>query len=145
MRWPWTKGPTPPNPAQQAITGNFNLTAQLGASGRTIQFAGYVYDGESQESVQGRIDIMRAIIDREKTLAEIPELEAKREQMLRGLEQAREIMHDLERRQKAGENLSSQERLNLRNMRTNVENVAKEIDKGTAAIAEAKKRAGVAR
>ena len=134
----------PQNPAQQAITGNFNLTAQLGASGRTIQFAGYVYDGESLESVQARVDLFRSIIDREKTLAEIPELEAKREQMLKGLQQARDVLTELETRRKNGERLSSQELLNVNNMRTNIKKVSDEIEKGTQAIAEARKRVGAA-
>ena len=143
MRWPWTKSPAAPNPAQQAITGNFNLTAQLGASGRTIQFAGYVYDGESLESVQSRVDLFRSIIDREKALSEIPELEAKREQMVKGMEQAREILSDLEARRKNGEQLSSQERQNINNLRVNIKKVSEELDKGAAAIAETRKKAGV--
>lgn len=145
MRWPWTKPQTAQNPAQNAITGNFNLTAQLGASGRTIQFAGYVYDGESLESVQARVDLFRSIIDREKTLAEIPELEARREQMLKGLEQAREVLTELETRKKNGDRLNSQELLNVQNMRVNITKVSQEIDKGTQAIADAKRKVGAAR
>lgn len=131
-----------PNPATNAVTGNFNLTATLGASGRTMQMAGYIYDGESQESVEGRVAILRSIMEKEKILAEIPEIEAKREQMIRGMEQAREILTDLEDRAKRGEHLSSQERLNIGNMRTNIKKVKEEIDRGTDAIAEHKKKAG---
>lgn len=131
------------NPAASAITGNFNLTATLGQSGRTMQMAGYMYDGESQQSVERRVAIMRSIMEKEKTLAEIPELEARREQMVKGMEQALEILTDLEKRQSLGEVLSSQERMNIKNMRVNIGKAREEIDKGTDAIAEAKRKAGV--
>jgi hypothetical protein len=131
------------NPAQNAITGNFNLTAQLaGASGRSIAIAGYIYDGESKQSLEERIDVLQEIIERQRLRCEIPELEAKREQMIKGLGQAKDIMLELEDKQKSGD-LSSQERLNLRNIRTNIAKVNEEITKGTEAIADAKKKAGV--
>lgn len=125
-----------------AITGNFNLTATLGQSGKTMQVSGYIYDGESQESLQHRIDIYREVMDREKTLAEIPELEARREQLIKGLGQAGDVLAELKEKQKNG-TLSSQDRLNLRNHSTNIERMKEEIDKGTQVIAEAKKKAGV--
>lgn len=126
-----------------AITGNFNLTAQLaGSSGRTMQIAGYIYDGESKDSLEARIDLLQEIVERQRTRCEIPELEAKREQIIMGMKQATEIMADLEQKREKG-TLSSQERLNLRNLGTNIENAKKELDKGTQAILEAKKKAGV--
>jgi hypothetical protein len=128
-------------PAQDSIIGNFNLTSQLaGGSGRSIQFAGYVYKDETQEQLQYRLDVIRSVIDRERTISEIPELEAKREQMIKGMEQAREILTELETRQQNGGQLSSQERLNVRNMRTNIQKVSEEIEKGTRAIEEAKRK-----
>ena len=136
------KRPAPPAPA--AITGNFTLNAQLaGASGRSIAVAGYIYEGESQESLNARLDILQEVIERQKIRAEIPELEAKREQMVKGLDQAREILADLEERRKKGERLSSQELLNVQNIRVNIAKVSTEIDKGAAAIQEAKRKAGV--
>jgi hypothetical protein len=137
------KKPGKPNPAQQAITGNFNLTAQLaGQSGRTMAIAGYIYDGESKESLNDRIDLLQEIIERQRARAEIPELEAKREQMIKGLQQARDVLAELEEKNQSG-SISSQERMNLRNMRTNIGKVSEEIDKGTEAIKEAKLKAGV--
>lgn len=130
--------------SQGAITGNFNITAQLaGSSGRSVQFAGYTYADESQEQLQYRIDRIREVIDRERTLSEIPELEAKRDQMMKGMQQAREVLTELEAKQQRGEQLSSQERLNIRNMRTSIAKVEEEIEKGAEAIAEAKKKVGV--
>lgn len=131
------------NPAQQAITGQFSLTAQLaGSSGRTMGVTGYIYDGESIQSLNDRLDMLQEVIERQRTRAEIPELEAKREQMIKGMHQAREVLADLEERAKTG-SLSSQERMNLKNMKVNIAKVTEEIDKGTEAIHEAKKKAGV--
>jgi hypothetical protein len=59
--------------------------------------------------------------------------------MVKGMMQAREVLTELEDKQKSGEQLSSQERLNIKNMRVNIGKVNEEIDKGTAAIAEAKR------
>lgn len=134
--------PEKPPRNEPFVTGNFNLTATLGASGRTMQMAGYLYYGEDQSSIEGRIAVMRSIMEKEQTLAAIPELEAKREQMIKGLGQARDILAELEAKQQAG-NISSQERMNLKNMRVNIAKVNEEIEKGTEAIQEAKKKAGV--
>ncbi len=133
------------NRAQAPITGNFNLTAQLaGSSGRSIAIAGYIYDGESYESLTGRLDVLNDLIDRERARSEIPELEAKREQMVRGMAQAREVLAEMEGKQKRGESLSSQERTNMKNLAVNIAKMNEEIGKGAEAIVEAKKKAGVA-
>jgi hypothetical protein len=144
MKFWFTKKSEAVNPSGQAITGNYSLQATLaGSSGRSMQVSGYIYDGESKESLDARLDILQEVIERQRTRSEIPELEAKREQMIKGLEQAREVMADLESKQAAGTGLSSQERLNLRNMKTNITKVNEEIQKGEKAIQEAKVKAGV--
>lgn len=141
--WFRRKAPKVANPAQGTITGNFNLTAQLaGSSGRSMQIAGYIYDHESVESLNARLDVLQEVIERQRARSEIPELEAKREQMVKGLAQAAEVLAELEAKQETG-NISSQERMNLKNMRVNIAKVNEEIDKGAVAIAEAKKKAGV--
>jgi len=128
--------------AEPQPIGNFTVSQQLGSSGRSVQFAGYFYQGESEESLRDRLDVVRSIVEREKTFAEIPELEAKREQMVKGLQQAREVLAGFEERRKAGEQLSSQERMNMRNLQQSIEKVNEEIDRGTEAIQEARKKVG---
>lgn len=150
--WRWfffglSQPATPGTPAiggAPNITGNFSLSAQLaGSSGRSVQFSGYTYADESKEQLDYRLDVLQEVIERQRTRSEIPELEAKREQMVKGLTQAREILTELEDRQKAGGQLSSQERMNVKNMRINIAKVSEEIDKGENAIREAKLKAGV--
>lgn len=133
------------NPAQAQITGNFTLTAQLaGSSGRSFTVAGYIYDGESIESLNQRLDALNEVIDRQRVRSEIPELEAKREQMVTGMKQAREVLAEMEDKRNRGETLSSQERLNMKNLSVNIAKATEEIDKGAVAIAEARQKAGVA-
>ena len=134
--------PGKPPKNEPFITGNFNLSQTLGSSGRTLQMAGYLYYGEDRESIEERLRMISDIMDKEKARSEIPELEAKREQMIRGLGQARDVLAELEEKNKF-DKLSSNERMQLQNMRVNIGKVSEEIDKGTEAIAEAKKRAGV--
>lgn len=122
--------------------GNFNLTAQL-PNQRTIQVAGYIYSDDNEAALNKRLDLYQEVIERQRARCEIPELEAKRDQMIKGMEQAREILTDLETREKNGGSLSSQERMNVKNMRVSIAKVAEEIDKGAEAIREAKRKAGV--
>lgn len=132
------------NPAQQAITGQFVINAQLaGSSGKSMSFTGYVYDGESKESVEGRVDILQEIIERQRIRSEIPELEAAREQRINGMKQAADVLADLEGRQQNGGSLTSQERLSLSNLRVNIKKANEDIEKGDVAIKEAKLKAGV--
>lgn len=142
MRWTFWRRSAPPITPQSVVTGNFNLTATLGSSGRTMQMAGYLYYGEDQKSIEDRIAMMRAIMEKEQTIAVIPELEAKREQMIKGMKQAREVLNELLEKQKTG-SLSSQERMNVKNMQVNIFTVDEEIKRGDEAIQEAKNKAGV--
>ena len=142
--WPF-KNPVPPSapPADGRIAlGNFNLTAQL-PNQRSVQVAGYIYSDDDKDALDARLDLYQTVIERQRIRCEIPELEAAREQRVKGLEQAREILADLETRQKNGEKLSSQEQMNIRNLRTNIGKQIEDLDKGTEAIKEAKRKAGV--
>lgn len=132
------------NPAQAPITGQFVINAQLaGSSGRSMSITGYIYDGESRDSLEGRVDILQEVIERQRVRSEIPELESKREQMIKGVEQAREHLVGLEEKQKAGDSLTSSERQQVNNMRVSIKKMLDEIDKGGDAIQEARRKAGV--
>lgn len=140
--WPFKK--KRPAPLQPLAQGNFTLQAALaGQSGRSIAVQAYIFDGESKESLDARIDLLQEVIERQRSRCEIPELEARREQMVKGLEQARDVLTELETRRNNGERLSSQELLNVQNMRVNIKKVSEEIDKGEEAILEAKRKAGI--
>lgn len=132
------------NPSQGSITGTVTLTAALGdATGRSMNIQAYVYDGESKESVERRIDLFQDVIERQKLRCEIPVLEATVEQRVKGLEQAREVLAELEQRRKNGDRLSTQELMNVNNLRVNIKKQDEDIQKGIEKIAEAKRRANV--
>lgn len=139
--WPFKKPIVPQEQGKLAV-GNFTLAAQL-PNQRNIQVAGYMYHGDTREEIDARLDLYQECIERQRVRCEIPELEAAREQRVKGLEQARAILTELEERQKSGDRLSSQEQMNIRNMRTNIAKAVEDIDKGAEAIQEAKRKAGV--
>ena len=140
--WPFKKTAAAPAQGEVAV-GNFTLAAQLaGASGRTMNVAGYIYLGDDEKALNERLDMYQKVIERQRIRCEIPELEAKKEQMLKHLEQARAVLADLEEKQRTV-GLSSQERLNVKNMNLSISKVQEEIGKGEEAIKEARQKAGV--
>lgn len=130
------------NPAGNAVTGNFTLQCQM-PNGKSFNISGYIYDQESVESLNGRVDILHDVMDRQRTRSEIPELEAKRDQMVRQMIQMREVMAELEAKQSEGKKLSSQEKLTLQNMAVSLTKVSSEVDKGGVEIEEARKKVGM--
>ena len=128
--------------AGRLAVGNYNLTAQL-PNGRTIQFAGYMYTDDTAADVDGRLDAIMDRMDRVRARCEIPELEAAREQKIKALSQYREVLAELEKRQRDGDKLSSADLMTIKNLRVNLEQANKDIEKGAEAIAEAKAKAGV--
>lgn len=139
--WPFKREA---HPDGRIAIGNFNVQASLaGSSGRSIQMAGYIYSDDDRDALNARLDLYQEVIERQRLRSEIPELEAKREQMLKGIEQARRVLTELEAKQQKGEQMSSQERMNIGNMRQSIKGMLEEVDKGTEAIAEAKRKAGV--
>jgi len=129
-------------PRAATAVGNFQVNATL-PNGRGISFSMYLLEGEDLSSINAKLDLCQEAAERQRFRCEIPELEAKREQMVKGMQQAREVLSELETRHKNGESLSSQERMNLKNLQVNIGKMNEEIDKGGEAIREAKLKAGV--
>jgi hypothetical protein len=130
------------NPANNAITGNFTIQATL-PNGKTMNISGYVYDGETVESVNDRVDLFHDILDRQRVRSEIPELEAKRDQTVAALGQMRDVMANLDKKKSEGVKLTSQEKQTLENLALSVKHAQENIQKGETAIAEAKIKAGL--
>ena len=118
------------------VTGNFTINAQL-PMGKSITVSGYLYEGESVESVNNRVNLFHDIVDFQRTRAEIPELEAKKDQMVVQLGQMKDVLAELEVKKVNGK-LSSQDKQMLINMANSITKVTEEIAKGEKAIAEAK-------
>lgn len=129
--------------AVNAVMGNFSLQAVMPGD-KTFSVSGYLFSGESVESLNARVDLLHDVIDRQRTRTEIPKLEAIRDQQIRQLDQMREHMAGLDARVSGGgKALTSQEKLALKNISESLGKVQADIDKGAEAIAEAKAKTGM--
>ena len=130
------------NPATRAVTGNFQLNAQM-PNGKAFSISGYIYDGESKESLDNRVDILHDVLDRQRLRAEIPELEAKRNQMIAQLSQMKDHMLAQDNKVRAGGKLTGQDKAQLEQLRVSLAKVQEDIDKGADAIRTAKAITGI--
>lgn len=138
--WPFKK-PVVPEDGRIAL-GNFSLTAQL-PNQRTIQVAGYIYSDDDRDALNQRLDLYQESIERQRERCEIPELEAARDQKIIVLGQMRDVLADLEGKQSAGDRLSSQDQMTIKNLRVNLGKAKEDIKEGTRKIAERKLKTGV--
>jgi predicted nucleic acid-binding Zn-ribbon protein len=129
------------------VIGNFTITlpapnqAQLSASG-------YLVEGESKDSLDARMDLVRESLQRQQRLLEIPVLEAHIEQWEKARDDIERAYADLLERnnaKKTGKSgakaLSSQEQANLSNAPKQLEGIKAELEKARKKIADA--RSGV--
>lgn len=123
------------NPATQAITGNFTLQAQL-PQGKMFTINGYIYDGESVESINQRVDLLHDVVDRQRTRAEIPEIEAKVNQTIEMLSDNAKHYGILLARRDKGQTLKSNEKLMLEQMDVNTNAFKEKIEDGRKRLAE---------
>ena len=132
----------PMDTSTRPVTGNFSLTATL-PQGKQMTISGYLYDGESFESVNEKVDLLSDVIERQRQRAEIPELELKREHLIRQFEAFKDHLVALEAKKRAGKKLTGQEQLALENIQNNIAKVQEDIEKGQIAIDEQKRKTGV--
>lgn len=129
------------NPAGLAVTGNFQLNAQM-PNGKAFSISGYIYDTESKESLDARVDLLHDVLDRQRLRAEIPELEAKHAQGVLQLTSMRDILLAQDAKIKEGIKLTGAERQQHSQLAVSIARVQEDIDKGTEAIARAKRITG---
>ncbi|MBY4771764.1 hypothetical protein [Burkholderia ambifaria] len=126
------------------VIGNFTITlpapnqAQLSASG-------YLVEGESKDSLDSRMDMVREALQRQQRLLEIPVLEAHIEQWEKARDDVARAYADLLERHnaktagKAGSKaLSSQEQANLKNAPQQLKGIETELAKARQKIADAR-------
>ncbi|WP_157646733.1 hypothetical protein [Burkholderia ubonensis] len=126
------------------VIGNFTITlpapnqAQLSASG-------YLVEGESKDSLDRRMDLVREALQRQQRMLEIPVLEAHIEQWEKARDDVARAYADLLERQnakaagKAGSKaLSSQEQANLKNAPQQLKGIEAELEKARKKIADAR-------
>ncbi|MHB9838514.1 hypothetical protein Q8F57_027170 [Paraburkholderia terrae] len=124
-----------------AVLGNFSFTLPA-PNGAQLSISGYLYAGESKESLDDRMDVCRESLARQQKLLEVPVLEAHLEQLEKArVDLSRAYADLLDRSNKTPKSLPSQEQANLKNYPLQIKNIEEQLEKAHAKIAAA--RAGV--
>jgi hypothetical protein len=130
-----------------AVAGSFNYAAQM-PNGKSLTFSGYILQGESLTDIHAKVDLAEKVVERQRRIAEIPELEAKLDQQLQAMRQAQAIVTDSSRRHGemiGKERLTTAEKLQVEKYdeqmaahQSNIAHLETSIAKGKLAVAEAK-------
>lgn len=125
------------SPEQALTIGNFQLQSQLAAqSGQGLSISGYIYSDDNEQSLNGRLDLYKRVIDRQQKLSEIPLLEAQLRSLRDGLEQNERLLKDHLEKQQQGIKIPSAEKMQSKNIEVNIEHLIKRIQEGEQAIAK---------
>lgn len=125
---------------QTAVLGNFqiNLPAPNGAS---VSISGYVYESESLESLNERMDTCREALIRQQAILEVPVLQKEVEALERMLEDHRKAYADLLERSKSKARLTSQDEASMRNLPVQIKQIETKLKEGVGKIESVKKAA----
>lgn len=118
---------------ETAVLGNFSLTLP-GPNGASMQISGYMYAGESLDSLNERMDTCRDALVRQQQSLEIPVLEERIVQLERQKQDVERAYADLLEKQKA-RTLASAEKPHLANYPHMIKQIDDEIAKGRSKIA----------
>jgi hypothetical protein len=122
----------------ELVTGNFTIQAQM-PLGKSITVSGYIYAHNTRHEVNKQLDFLHDVVDRQRLRSEIPELEVKLDQRFVQLRQLKEALADLQRKSEV-KKLTAAQQNQLDQLFTNVKVVDEDINKGQAALADAKKK-----
>ena len=130
-----------------AVAGSFNFAAQM-PNGKSLTFSGYILQGESIDDINAKVDLAERVVERQRRIAEIPELEGKLEQYEHAMQQAQDIVADAYRRHntlQGKERLTTSEKQQadkfdeqVAQHQANIGRLEVQIAKGKLAVAEAK-------
>lgn len=142
--------------AENTIMGNFQITTQL-PNGRSIVMSGYLIHGESQESLNGKLDQLQEVMERQRLRCEVPVLEHAREMIVQqtvdlqaAMKGQEDALAKLKERELQGKKLTSSEKMHMNtlqqqlgNMETSVKANEKKLADADKSIADAKRKAGM--
>jgi hypothetical protein len=133
-----------------AVVGSFNFSAQL-PNGKSLTFSGYVLAGESMDEIDRKLDIAAKAVDRQRMIAEIPELEMKLQQLQEGRQQSMDIIASatselgkLDNKGPGYRNKAAQHELQINNHRVTIAKYDREIARGSEVLANARAMAQAA-
>jgi predicted nucleic acid-binding Zn-ribbon protein len=125
---------------ETAVLGNFQINLP-GPNGASLSISGYVYDAESAESLNTRMDVCREALARQQAILEIPVLEENIKQLERQLEVTQKAYAELLEKRKVNAKMSSQDQAAFSNYPQQIKFIQNELDKGKHKIESVKKAA----
>jgi hypothetical protein len=125
------------------IVGNFNMQIQM-PNQASISTTGMIYLDDDAPTLNNRMDMFRAVIQRQQEIAEIPTLEANIEAHDRQIEQLETQLEIVNKKQKSGKKLVSAEQQNVDNLPGALKHLFESREKGIRKIADLKKKHGIA-
>lgn len=128
--------------AGNAVTGNFTFQAQM-PNGKTVSVSGYLYDQETEGSINARLDLMADVMERQRLRAEIPELQRSYDAKFKALGDFRQHFAMLQERKEKGGKINTQEKQQLDVMDINLKKMIDDLAEGSKAIAAAKEKVGM--
>lgn len=121
------------------ITGNFEISLQA-PDGAALRITGYVYAGEDTASLNGRIDICREALLRQRRKLEVPAIEKTMEAMEAQLGHVQRAYADLLEKKAGRDKMSSSDATAMTNYPQQIKHLTAEIEKGHATIAKAQSK-----
>ena len=114
----------------------YQVSYELG-NGRVINITGNIHEGTSKERMNEILDEVISVFDRQRTkILELPILEEKLHSQKDQYDRSYNEYLKLGEKDK----LTSQDKMNLQNLKTNVDGLHKSIQEGEKIIAEQKKK-----
>lgn len=123
-----------------AVLGNFQISLPA-PNGASVSISGYVYESESLDSLNERMDTCREALLRQQAILEVPVLQKEVEALERMLDDHRKAYADLLERSKAKARLTSQDEASMRNLPVQIKQIQSKLDEGKGKIASVKKAA----
>lgn len=133
---------TPVDDTKVAI-GSATLNAQL-PHGKNMAINVYLFEGEDDAKINTRLDQFFRVIDRQRARAEVPELEARRDQIVKALRDQKDSLEGLNNKRKNlpanKTKLSSNEEQMAANLGVTIERTIKDLQDAEKAIEETKRK-----
>lgn len=125
---------------QTAVIGNFSITLPA-PNGASLQVSGYMYDGESKESLDDRMDVCREALVRQQEILELPVIKREVEVYEKMLADVQKAYADLLGKKAKNEKLSSQDAAAMQNYPVQIKQVEGKLSEALSKIASVKKAA----
>lgn len=122
-----------------AVAGSFNFSAQL-PNGKSLTFSGYVLAGESMAEIDFKLDMAAAAVERQRLIAEVPELEAKLQQYMDARQSHSDVLAEAIAKMPTAKNKGEQAQLevSINTHRVNITKIDREIARGQEALSKSR-------